>query len=43
MRLQHAFAAALLAIPIAAQTVATEHQVAKTDKVWKIEASGISG
>jgi hypothetical protein len=32
-----------LAMPIAAQTVATERPVGKTDKLWKIEATGITG
>jgi hypothetical protein len=44
MRVTTAFAAALaLAMPIAAQTVAMERQVAKTDKLWKIEATGLTG
>jgi hypothetical protein len=45
MHMRTAFAAAFaLAIPIAAQTVATERPVAKaTDKLWKIEATGLTG
>ena len=44
MNVRTTFAAVVaLAMPIAAQTVATERAVGKTDKLWKIEASGLSG
>ena len=44
MNVRTTFAAVVaLAIPIAAQTVAAERAVAKSDKLWKIEASGLSG
>ena len=45
MKVRTTFAAVLaLAMPIAAQTVAGERPVAKaTDKLWKIEATGLTG